>query len=461
MAPNSEYLLGLNLDGKSQLQDYPMEDPDCQLSTDSADFSLGTAALYTWTAKGLNFTHYDLEPLNINSKPLRGNFISKANIGASFLRSCDLNASPPPLCLGKANKQTGWLPIDQGQAIKVCSRHMAPKRHYAEHLALSVLLIIEAVAPKIKEQLPEDAQLDPLSIQVAPIFSSRWISQSGNQEQSAYRHVLTDNLSYIAKTESSPPFIAVLPQKKVNDSSTAFNLWESPFVVIHEYAHYIEDVLGLAHFNEPRGLIRIAVSEAFADTISYAAFGNSDHIAAVPCTGKDRAPDSLEYANGIAKIFTKQLLLRASEPTINLSVMGPDKIGSPDPHCQGVLPYSAHGFGAIFAHWLLELASLTPNYKANSGKHLSHMAIEWLKEVDRVMRQKTTEPNESSPDSDPQALASQVEKVAVALETVLTRQFLRQSEPISQNVRELLRQKMSLAFGDISQHQWFQDNGQR
>lgn len=457
---NSEYFLGLNLDGKSELRDYPLEDPDCQVSTDSADFSLGTAALSTWTAKGLSFTHHDLEALKINSNPLRGNFISQANIGATFLRSCDLNASPPPLCLGKANTLSGWLPIDQGKAIKVCTRHVSPKRYHAEHLALSALLIIEAVAPKIKERLPKDAKLDPLLIQVAPIFSSRWHSQSQNQQQSPYRHVLTDNLSYISKTESSPPFIAILPQRKVQGSSTAFNLWESPFVVVHEYAHYIEDVLGLARFNEPRGVIQIAVSEAFADTISYATLGNSDHIAAVPCTGKDRAPDSLEYANGVAKIFTKQLLLRAAAPS-NLSVIEPDKIASQDPHCQGVLPHSAHGFGAIFAHWLLELASLTPNYKDDSGKHLSDMAIAWLKEFDHMMRQKTLEPNNASPDSDPQALAGQVETAAVALETVLTRQFQRQMEPIPQNVRELLRQKMSLAFGDISKHQWFQDDGQR
>lgn len=78
-----------------------------------------------------------------------------------------------------------------------------------------------------------------------------------------------------------------------------------------------------------------------------------------------------------------------------------------------------------------------------------------------MMRQKTLEPNNASPDSDPQALAGQVETAAVALETVLTRQFQRQMEPIPQNVRELLRQKMSLAFGDISKHQWFQDDGQR
>jgi hypothetical protein len=255
---------------------------------------------------------------------------------------------------------------------------------------------------------------------------------------------MTDNLSYFSRSESTPPYIAILPRKKLTAArvDSAVHLWESKFIVTHEYAHHFEDTLGISRFNEIRSPLSTSASEAFADLVAFATLGGSSNLSAMPCIGQDRAPDSGQFYTGIEKILTNQIFSRATDPSLAASADGPIEKVDESIDCQGVSPHSVHGMGAILAHLALELSSYTPSFDADLTGVLLRISTSWLQGVDAKIGVGNALSDHSAASSDPSAMLLDLGSIADALETAVFDEFQRHAPPPTDSVRQLLRQKI-------------------
>ena len=422
----------------SDLETYSLGDAHCApiASESEAPELLKTVELDRWQEGVLGRVLVETSALGIKTRPLSSAAVSGVLMDAVFRRTCDADIASPPNCATEANKPAGWLPISLGTPINACLVAMTPARNSLEHLALSALTSIESASMAIRRLLPANTIIPPLSVIVTPRFESRWIHWIENGNNSTYEQVLGDNLSYFPQTASTPPYIALLPKQKA--SRDKVTLWESPFIISHEFSHHIERSLHLDHFDEPRSQMRIAVSEGFADVTAFASLGlSSQSLKGIPCIGADRSPDQSAFNAGIPKIVTSALLDRMT--SASASTASEKGLAT----CQGTLPHSAHGLGAIFAHWIMNFASYTPANEINPAQAVVTLSIEWLKQVNLQMPT-----GQTSPEKD-------LEKIARAFEVAVTLQFSDTTHPLTENVRALLREKIVFAFPTLKNLDWF------
>jgi hypothetical protein len=426
----------------SDLVTYALSDPQCDPANEIPS-KIEAARLTRWQDGSLGQEDVDISHLNIRTTPLSSDAVAGVFMDAVFRRNCDASVAGPPNCqVASSSRSIGWGKVSPGTPMKACRASMAPPRGSLEHLALSAITALEEASLALKSLLPAGTAIAPVTVMVAPRFESLWMPWIQNGKNVSYELVLGDNLSYFPPTSDTPPYIALLPKRKRTVETT--NLWESAFVLAHEYAHHVERSLKLDHFDQPRSPMRIAVSEGFADILSFASLGlSSRSLKGLPCLGTDRSPDQGEFNFGTPKIITSTLLDRMSESS---SLLFQDFTTTDD--CQGTLPYSSHGVGAIFAHWIFELASYTPPYAVAPAKAVANLSITWLKLVESGIAAGSTSPNKD------------LEKIAVALEAAVTQQFAAENYLIPENTRALLRQKFVFAFPALTDVLWFSGNHQ-
>jgi hypothetical protein len=432
-----------SLDWDDKIESYPLDDEGCQSTLENSSTIDGTR-LFSWELDGLREVDASLKTSTINQNPLKANFIGSTHIDSSFLRTCDSGLAPPPSCLSTNGSHLGWKLVNQGQPLRICQTAPTHKRRSAEQLALAAISAIESAGSKLQAFLPGQKKLPPVTVLVAPKFESRWNSHGTAPQHTVYQHFMTDNLSYFSRSESTPPYIAILPRKKTTGSQVdrSVHLWESKFIVTHEYAHHLEDTLGISRFNEPRSSLRISTSEAFADLVAYATLGGSSNLSAIPCIGRDRAPDSAQFYTGIEKILTNQIFKRAIDPSISTQADDPAKNVGETIACQGVSPHSVHGVGAILAHLALELASYTPSFDADLTGSLLRISTSWLQGVDAKIGAGKALSEASISASDPAMMRSDLTSIADALETAVVDEFKRREQSPTDSVRQLLKQKI-------------------
>lgn len=420
----------------SDVESYALSDPACQSNVD-AGIPLESATLDLWNDGALAPVMRDLAPLAIHSAPLGGPVATRAMIGSVFSRACDSDAAGPPDCLDKHHQSSGFSLKTEGTPIKICHPSLTPPKNSLEQIALTTIEAVESAALTLRANMPAGTVIEPVTILVMPRFQSLWLPWTHNGANAGYEMLIADNLAYFPATAATPPYIAVFPKQKRNKET--ISLWNSEFVIAHEFAHHMERALRLDHFDSPRSLTRLAVSEGFADVLAFASHGASNRaLKGIPCIEKDRAPDEFEFNAGIPKLIDRALLDRASDREISFS--SPSDVAGP---CQGILPHSAHGIGAIFAHWVWELSSYMPDYAANPGHVLTTVSIDWLARVETAIHAGTDDPKKD------------LESVATALRDAVKSQFNNSSIPMTPNIRDLLRQKMSLAFPVLGERDWF------
>ena len=442
--PESQpYKSPFSLDWDEKIENYPLDDERCQATPENSSTIQGTR-LFSWELGGLQEVDAILNTSTIKQNPLKANFIGSTHIDSSFLRTCDSGLAPPPSCLSTNGAHLGWKLVNQGQPLRICQTAPTHKRRSAEQLALAAISAIESAGSKLQAFLPGQKKLTPVTVLVAPKFESRWNSHGTDPQHTVYQHFMTDNLSYFSPSESTPPYIAILPRKKPTGSQvdSSVHLWESKFIVTHEYAHHLEDTLGISRFLEPRSHLRIAASEAFADLVAYATLGGSSNLSAIPCIGRDRAPDSDQFYTGIEKILTNQIFKRAIDPSLASQADDPIKNVEETIHCQGVSPHSVHGVGAILAHLALELTSYTPSFDVDLTGSLLRISTSWLQGVDAKIGAGKALSDRSTGASDQATMRADLTSIADGLETAVVDEFERQGEPPNDNVRQLLKQKI-------------------
>ena len=444
--------LSLSVVPATEIESYPLGDEGCQETRETLDL-LESANLEFWQDGSIGPRSIYLQELQIKSTPLSSTLVGAVKFDAVFRRTCDAGKGAPPVCTPLDSSAIGWKPIQQGRTLKICHARMSPIRNNIEHLGLAAIATIEKSGKTIKNSLPAGAHLPPVQVLVAPRFETHWTPWNQNGRPSVYESILADNMAYFPPTSTTPPFVALLPKRKNprSSNSDSVNLWESQFVIAHEYAHHVEHSLGKAHFSDTQSQLRLAVSEGFADILAFAGLGaSSSSLKGMPCIGKDRSPDSLEFSTGIPKIITPALMARFGDKTNTQSTPLTESEKS---ICQGVPPQSAHGIGATLAHWIVELASYTPSYETAREDTLNQVAIDWLTNVESSIGA-----GDSLSDSrDSSASKKELTLILQALEKSIRAQFAKHDEPISDNLRQLLRQKMEFAFPALEQHEWFKD----
>lgn len=432
-----------SLDWDDKIESYPLDDERCQATPENSSTIYGTR-LFSWEPEGLREVDTSLKTSTVNQSPLRSNFIGSTHIDSSFLRTCDNGLAPPPSCLSTNSSHLGWKLVNQGLPLKICQAAPTHKRRSAEQLALAAISAIESAGSTLQAFLQGQKKLMPVTVLVAPKFESRWSSRGTEPRHTVYQHFMTDNLSYFSRSESTPPYIAILPRKKTTGSQvdSSVHLWESKFIVTHEYAHHFEDTLGISRFNEPRSSLRISASEAFADLVAFATLGGSSNISAIPCIGRDRAPDSGQFYTGIEKILTNQIFKRAIDPSIATHADDPIRSIGETIDCQGVSPHSVHGMGAILAHLALELTSYTPTFDGDLTGSLLRISTSWLQGIDAKIGAGNALSDHSTGASDPATMRSDLASIADALETAVIDEFKRHEQSPNHSVQQLIKQKI-------------------
>lgn len=431
----------LNWDDK--IEAYPIDDQGCQSAPENSS-AIESARLFSWELNGLKEIDASLGSFSIHQNPLKSPFVNSTQVGSGFLRACDIDLASPPGCLSTNGSHIGWKLVDRGQSLKICQSAPSHSRRSGEQLALAAISAIEAAGSKLQAFLGGQKKLTPVTVLVAPKFESRWSGHRSEQQQAVYQHFMTDNLSYFSRSESTPPFIAILPRKKTTGAKVdnSVHLWESKFIVTHEYAHHLEDTLGISRFNEQRSPLRTSTSEAFADLVAFATLGGSSNITAMPCIGRDRAPDHGQFNTGIEKILTNQIFRRAIDPNLVTGVDDPSTKVGETIDCQGVSPHSVHGMGAMLAHLALELSSYTPSFDTDLTGVLLRISTSWLQGVDSKIGVGKALSDHSTGASDPGAMLEDLESIADAIESAVIEEFERQEQSPNESVRRLIKQKI-------------------
>ena len=433
--PDESWLPLTVLEG-SEPDVYPLFDPACQNQNLSDETPLASANVNVWRDGDVTLSELDLTPLQLTGQPLSSQSVSRVTFDALFERTCDSSHAAPPACRDHRDHPTGWQVQNNGRPLKICTASISPPRKSIEHLALATVVAIEKTGRSLKKFLPEIFDIAPVEVLAMPRFDTRWTPWTHNGSRGHYLTHVTDNLAYFADTDVSKPYIAVFPRSSSN--TTGINLWESEFVLAHEFAHHVERKLSLDRFGQSASKIRMAASEAFADSLAFASQQvSSRSIAGIPCVGQDRSPEQLAFTNGTAKIIDDQLM--------RLLQGGDSSASSKDSslNCQGVVPYSPHGVGTIFAHWLYEFVKDIPHYDENPGQSLALLTVAWLRHVDQTVTK------------DEQPVAVELTLLAKALEAAVEDRYKNLEIDLGDNMRIMLCQKMSLAFPALKDRLWF------
>ena len=433
-----------------EIESYPFEDQGCQALERSAEdpalSPITEVSLNSWEDGSVVRKSLNTADLKITGFPLKSPLVTKVTSEDVFQRACNANMALPPDCLSREMDQPGWSAAQTGKAIKICKQIVMPERMTLEHMALSVVVTIEKTGRAFKDLIPAGLSLEEITVMAAPRFESRWTPWTNGDQRGSYLTLLAENLAYFPPTSTTPPFIAILPKNTAEKNTT--RLWESEFVIAHEYSHHLERVLKLDRFDEKRSHVRIAASEAFADIMAYASQGAMiTSIKGIPCVGIDRAPDQLEFNNGIAKIIDDELLDRLLRKSARDDSTSSATVDEAQPICHGVIPHSPHGIGAIFAHWLAEFAALTPGFDDARAKTTAELSIDWLRNI------------ESSIGAGTSSTKKDLEYAARSLEKSVIGRYEISGIELTDNLRIMLCQKMRLAFPAIKDLEWFGRTG--
>jgi hypothetical protein len=432
--PEETFLPLTVLEGQ-QPEIYPFGDERCQASETSAPDKLNSVKLQLWHDGEVKDREIDLKSLQLSGASLNGPHISQVTVNSLFERQCDATNASPPECRDQRDHPAGWFVTERGQPLKICSADSTPPRKSLEHVGLAAAVAVEKSAQTLEDFIPEIKAIAPLEILAMPRFDTRWSPWFHNGDKGHYLTHVTENLAYFPESPATAPFIAVFP--KSTRHQDGIYLWESEFVLAHEFAHHVERKLGMDRFGKQVSTIRLAASEAFADSLAFASQNaSSETLKGIPCVGQDRDPSEWAFTNGVAKIIDEALISR-------LGATSSQSTKDEHTNCQGVLPQSAHGIGTILAHWLHEFAKTTPVYDREPGRALAHLTVTWLDHLNRSLPEVEAKP------------ALEVDLAARSLEVAVEKEFSQAGVDLTDNTRLMLCQKMTLAFPFLKDRAWF------
>lgn len=365
--------------------DYQLEDNNCQ-KTDE-EIPLQSTGVHRW--EGLNVTS-DLAQLDHTKTEADGslasNSISLTIYGQVYNRDCDGDLYKEYGCVipGTNQPATKYYPDNtKGGSLRVCQDAHQYRRETYEAVALTSVNYLNE-ARKQYELVGGQAMPRPI-LQTLPTIKDtlKDFQPDANSPKGDAIYYQVHNASY-AMDEKKNEYFFIFPETS-DTASLGFvpkgNLWESAFVLSHEFGHQIENHLwgptlgrlglrrepflhklvptqiDLNHSTlsgpaGPQGSKQVfgAFSEGFADLAGlYALHGSVETLVGIECLGANRNPLNDRYHDGTPKELTVDVAetLLSSNENSDQPVQG-DRLASCDvPKFQDI-----HVVGAILAYYI-------------------------------------------------------------------------------------------------------------
>jgi hypothetical protein len=317
--------------------------------------------------------------------------ISQTIHGRIYERSCNYQDVFGRRCQDSDGIAINYL-YDQSltRKLRVCSDNLDYDRNSLEGIALSSALSIEKIHRNTIRATNGRIKPQSITLEIMPTYRSLMQnvpSVKAADQKMELQTFVTNNLAYSRTSR----MITVFPEtdqayQQTLRGEVSAHLWESPFVLAHEYGHHIEGTLHstvekelalhwspLTHqyehnlslvgtSNGELNYIKVmmtAVSEGFADLVGYfSEQGESTSISQLPSLALDRDPSRFAFADDQLKILDDQLI----------SLLRQDI---------QVQDYSPHRIGAIFAH---TIASCFAEMPALNWDRRLDLLIVWLQE---------------------------------------------------------------------------------
>jgi hypothetical protein len=338
---------------------YFIADSDCQAGSSEHQFT--RLPTYQLGARGLTPVEVDVPGL-ISQKSLSSQSVAHTIFGRVYERRCDQNTPQGRQCLDKYGTPLAWTYSDADtRYLRVCSDRRFDRDSY-EGIAQASIAAIEKARNSIMRATNLALVPEPVTLEILPTYRSIYAgypSPSAANRRIDYVKYITNNLFY----SPSSKMISVYPEtddtyQRLLTGAVPSHLWESPFVLAHEFGHHVEASIAAASnavlavewspithqyellslttgTNDDLAYLRLmlgALSEAFADLVGYySEQGETAAINRLPTLAVDRDPTSSRYGDGSDKIF--------SDALVNLLK---------DPRFEG--ERSPHRVGAIFAY---------------------------------------------------------------------------------------------------------------
>lgn len=321
------------------------------------------------------------QPLDLDAaqQSLRTPLIGDAVYGQTFQRRCHFYSKRGGYCLDRDFRPVKWTKVDKsGGKLRICDTEQDYPRESFEHVALVTALHLQKAQRFFVNST--GLKVPRMSLLVMPFFRTIYT----DKEDELRQHLMYRNIIYYPASKS----LAVLPD---SDNFHGRGLWESSFIIAHEFAHHAQFAehpkwsttlaaaggLSGAEYhprlpsNAPKRSIE-AFLEGWADLYAfYAESENPSDIISYPCFGYNRDIANPVFADRSPKMITPSIVARFYAGTsTSSSCVRPDFS-------------DAHTIGAVLAHHLHRIVSfvLLGWGEAHSPAHKYHYMHNWLSTV--------------------------------------------------------------------------------
>jgi hypothetical protein len=375
---------------------YFFDDVDCQSEPQSF---IDELPVFNTTSSGVTVSFGRFRPQNLAST-FATRFVRKAVFGRRFQRDCFSNFGFDR-CIDSRGQEALWNLTGVTNAIRICKpRRGHFHRNSIEAATSTAAVFIESSANFLEDLHPRLENPAPVELDVFPMFQMRYkVSTSGasGDKPRVLLRYYTDNLAYTPSNAT----ISIFPESQKLQSSPEDlrrpRLWESSFVIAHEYGHHVENILvgnaqsslglswdGMHHShaidptflrNHGNAAVRYfvtAISEAFADLLAFHINGNNaTSLVLIPGLGKERDPANPQFA-------TINAQKSVDSPYIDALKRGET------PMSGGVL-ISSHTMGAAMAHAIhLIFSELSSQQSPEASRLHSQLLMQWLERFYRI-----------------------------------------------------------------------------
>ena len=329
---------------------YFLYDPSCQQQ------SLEEIRLVTTDDAGLL-------RLKTDADSLQTNLIANTIYGELYRRHCHLY-DDHQRCLDSNLRGAPWVKVaGSGKQLRLCPIDGGYPEDSFEYIAVTSAYYLQRAQDFFVRSVGDS--LPQMNLLILPFFQTTYPQDGVLQDKFLY-----NNIIYFPASRD----LAVLPERR---DYRGASLWDSSFVMAHEFAHHVQfaqirkeinSLTALGTSPSRRGLE--VFLEGWADVFAYYSEGESSHnITRYPGLGDDRDVARAYFSDGIAKTVDRQTLANYTDLHHHLpTACGPTNFNN------------SHTIGAVFARHMHIIVShvldnLADHYETTDKYHYLHR---WL-----------------------------------------------------------------------------------
>ena len=375
--------------------EYSLDDPDCLSRTD--EVTLTKTGIQKW--EGLSVTS-SLTDLNETRSAARGPIVNSSNVDTKFrrefVRQCDPKRYDREGCVNPSSgRATGWSVTNgSGGQLRACKDNYPYDRESYEGVALTSLYHLQT-ARKAYIEATGRSDLPRVILETLPIVRDEVKGYQKSSSDAKYDATFyhTHNAAY-AKS-GNDDYVFIFPETKELGYQPRGYLWESAFVLAHEFGHLVEgkiwgnqlEAIGLERdpllhryhtlyapqpsnggqhslAGSSNAQVFGAYSEGFADLLGfYALGGRTDSLVGIECLGFNRNPTKGTFRDGTDKVLTEDVVSIALGKRRNTGLI---TIQEEVQGCEVPRFEDIHAVGAILAFYINDILASVGRWTTGS-----------------------------------------------------------------------------------------------